>query len=132
MNGTTEAKSISFSEVKYSVTFTESGLPSGTAWYVNLTNGMKSGAITKTSYSFSVTNGTYTYTLGNVTGYNSSVSSGSISVKGSGVSKTVTYNLITKASSAPSSSNTVVFAVVGVVAVVALVGAGMLFIRKKK
>ena len=77
-------------------------------------------------------NGTYTYTLGNVTGYNSSVSSGSISVKGSGVSKTVTYNLITKASSAPSSTNAVVFAVVGVVAVVALVGAGMLFIRKKK
>ncbi|MEM3490074.1 MAG: hypothetical protein QXO75_10550, partial [Nitrososphaerota archaeon] len=49
--------------VNYTVTFTESGLPSGTTWYVNITNGPDSGAITGSSYSFSLTNGTYSYTI---------------------------------------------------------------------
>ena len=47
----------------FTSTFTESGLPTGTAWYVNLSNGVDSGAITETSYSFSLVNGTYSYDI---------------------------------------------------------------------
>jgi hypothetical protein len=57
---------------KYSVMFCENGLPPGTIWYVNLSNGMKSGPITAcdtitnplingTYHTFLLTNGTYTF-----------------------------------------------------------------------
>ena len=77
----------------YAIDFTESGLPSGTAWYVNLSNGMKSGAITGSSYSTSVTNGSYTYTIS--TGdkkYSPSPSSGSLTVNGASVSRAVKFS----------------------------------------
>ena len=47
----------------YSVSFKESNLPSGSTWYVNLTNGMKSGAITGSMYTFHLINDSYTYTI---------------------------------------------------------------------
>ena len=52
----------------YTVTFTESGLPSCTAWYVNITSLQSSAPITQSSYSVSLTNGTYSYTVSNVSG----------------------------------------------------------------
>ena len=132
VNGHTVSMSVSFSEVKYSVTFTESGLPSGTTWYVNLSNGMKSGAITGTSYSFSVTNGTYSYSLGSVSGYNSSVSSGSISVKGTGVSKSVSFSAIKKPSPSSGMSTTELYGIAGGVAGIALIGSVLAIVRKRK
>ncbi|MGC8701304.1 MAG: hypothetical protein ACP5R3_06840, partial [Thermoplasmata archaeon] len=42
----------------YTVTFTETGLPSGTTWYVNLSNG-QSFSGTGTTITFSEPNGTY-------------------------------------------------------------------------
>ena len=50
-------------KVLYTVTFKESGLTSGLTWYVNLSNGVKSGPITGSSYSFSLTNGSYSYII---------------------------------------------------------------------
>jgi hypothetical protein len=49
----------------YNITFTESGLPSGTSWYVNLTvNSNKvTGTSTTASIVFSETNGNYTYVV---------------------------------------------------------------------
>ena len=76
----------------FGTTFTESGLPAGTAWYVNLSNGMKSGSITGSSYSFSLTNGTYSYTIATTDKiYGPSPSSGSFTVNGSSVSKSVSF-----------------------------------------
>jgi len=51
---------------KYSVTFTESGLPSGTSWSVTL-NGNTESSTTNT-ISFSEPNGTYSYVVASVTG----------------------------------------------------------------
>jgi hypothetical protein len=80
----------------YTVTFTESGLPSGTTWYVNLTNGMKSGAITGTSYSFSLTNGSYSYTIATTDKtYSPSPSSGGFTVNGASLSESVTFSKVT-------------------------------------
>ena len=77
----------------YSVAFTETGLPAGTAWYMNLSNGMKSGAITGTSYAFHLTNGTYSYTVAAADKiYAPSPSSGSFTVNGASVSESVTFS----------------------------------------
>ena len=93
VRGNSVSKSVSFTEVKYTVTFTESGLPSGTAWYANLSNGMKSGSITGSSYSFSLTDGTYSYTIATADKtYSPSPSSGSFTVNGSSVSKSVSFS----------------------------------------
>ena len=48
----------------FPVTFTESGLPTGTIWYANISNGNNSGAISESSYTFYLTNGTYSYQVG--------------------------------------------------------------------
>ncbi|MEM3830466.1 MAG: hypothetical protein QXP36_14840, partial [Conexivisphaerales archaeon] len=96
VNGASVSRNVTFSEVKYSVTFTESGLPSGN-WYVNVTGQPHSGALpyTVTSYSLSLPNGTYFYTI--ATGnnmYSSSPSSGSFTVNGSPISESATFTKV--------------------------------------
>ncbi len=111
----------------YNVTFTESGLPSGTAWYVNLTNGMKSGTITGTSYTFSLENGTYSYTYSNVSGYSISSNSGSITVNGTSVVKDLNYTSV----NSPGISQMELYEISGAtVAIVAVLGVVM-FLRRK-
>ncbi len=75
---------------KYDVIFTESGLPSGTSWSITF-NGTKESSTTST-ISFTAPNGTYSYTVGSVSGYSAASASGSISVKGASMSTTVTFS----------------------------------------
>ena len=42
VKGSAKQIDLSFKLQTYKVTFTESNLPSGSAWYVNISNGMKS------------------------------------------------------------------------------------------
>jgi len=74
---------------KYSVTFTESGLPSGTLWSVTLNGTTKSS--TTNTITFSVPNGTYSYSIGSVNGYTTSPSSGTITVNGANVNIAVIF-----------------------------------------
>ena len=62
VNGTAVTESITFTPVTYTVTFTESGLPSGAIWYVNIT-GQPSASSTSTTIVLHLQNGTYTYTV---------------------------------------------------------------------
>ena len=79
----------------FTSTFTESGLPTGTAWYVNLSNGVDSGAITGTSYSFSLVNGTYSYDITTTDRtYSPSPSSGSFTVNGANKTESVTFTAV--------------------------------------
>jgi hypothetical protein len=83
-----ESMTIKFSKMTYPVTFIDSGLPSGTDWYANITesNGTvyDSGAISGSSYFFSLTNGSYTYSVSTSDHtYTPSLSSGSFKVNGS-------------------------------------------------
>ncbi|MEM4056990.1 MAG: hypothetical protein QW578_08135, partial [Thermoplasmatales archaeon] len=48
VNGTDVHESITFAQVKYMVTFIESGLPFGMRWYVNLSNGQSFSSTTNT------------------------------------------------------------------------------------
>ena len=66
---------------EYSVAFTESGLPPGTSWSVTL--GGSTVPSTSSAITFVEPNGTYAYTVGAVSGYSASPSSGSIMVSGS-------------------------------------------------
>ncbi|EQD38216.1 hypothetical protein B2A_11557, partial [mine drainage metagenome] len=81
---------LSYYPQTYKTTFTESGLTSGTAWYVNLSNG-QSFSGTGTSISFSEPNGTYSYSIASV---NKSLfsSGGSFTVNGNPISQSVTFS----------------------------------------
>ncbi len=125
--GSPSSVSVTFSLYTYTVTFTESGLPSGTAWYVNLSNGMKSGAITTSTYSFSLTNGSVSYTISGTSGYSANRTSGSFTVNGNNVAISVKFSK----PSSPSSSITAIeeYSIVGAVVALALIGA---FIWKRR
>ena len=131
MNGSSVSSAVTFSLARYTVTFRESGLPSNATWYVNLSNGMKSGAISGTSYTFNLTNGTYSYTIGNESGYSFSASSTSISVNGNNLSKTITFSAIKKSPSASGMPSAVLYGAIGGVAAVVLFGS-VLAMRKRK
>ncbi len=81
----------------YSVTFTESGLPSGTTWYANV-SGEPSASSTSSSITMSLQNGTYSYTIstGNKA-YSPSPGTGSFTVSGSSVTNSVTFSSVTYA-----------------------------------
>jgi hypothetical protein len=79
----------------YTVSFTESGLPPGTTWYVNLSNGQSFKSMTNT-ITFTEPNGTYSYTITTENkNYAPSPSSGTFTVKGENVNVTITFSLIT-------------------------------------
>ena len=93
VNGASVSQSISFSKVTYTVTFTESGLPSGASWSITLNGTTKSS--TTNTITFSVPNGTYSYTIGSISGYTALPSSGTIMVNGANVNVAITFTLVT-------------------------------------
>jgi hypothetical protein len=94
VNGSATVSLITFSEVTYTVSFLQSGLPSGTTWYVNLSNGRTFSSSTGT-ISFTESNGTYSYTTATTNKtYEPTPSSGSYTVNGASVSKSVVFSLV--------------------------------------
>ncbi len=91
VNGEPLSEQVTFATVAYKVTFTESGLPSGSIWYVSLTNG-QSFSSSSSTITFSEPNGTYSYTLSTSDGlYSPSPSSGIFTVNGSPLSESITF-----------------------------------------
>ncbi len=86
---------IGSASAKYSVTFTESGLSTGTSWSVTLNGNLESS--TGTSISFSEPDGAYSYSVGSVSGYTSSPSSGTVTVNGVPVGVPITFTAATLA-----------------------------------
>lgn len=92
---------VQFSKYQYNVDFAFpsdfTSLPSGTDWYVNVTNGPKSGPLSSTSTDFQLNNGTYAYNLGvnnnvyvpQINGKNAN--SGTFTVKGGAVTVQVGF-----------------------------------------
>ncbi len=83
----------------YAVQFVESGLPSGTSFSVTLNGATSSGSGT---VSFSEVNGSYSFSVGSVSGYTASPSSGTVVVSGSAVSESITFT--TNSSPPPAAS----------------------------
>lgn len=74
--------------IKYAVTFTESGLPSGTKWGVTF-NGQTQNS-TSNSITFNATNGIYAFSIISPAGYTPDPSSGNVTVNGANVTQPVT------------------------------------------
>jgi hypothetical protein len=73
---------------EYSVSFTETGLPSGTSWSVTLNGSPQSSA--GPSINFVEPNGSYVFTVGSVPGY-TVAPEGNVTVQGASVSVPVTF-----------------------------------------
>lgn len=82
LNGTSQVITLTFTPVTYNVTFTETGLPSGTAWSVTV--GSQKLSSSSSAINFLLFNGTYNYTIGSVTGYHMNAVTGSFQINASG------------------------------------------------
>jgi hypothetical protein len=91
--GAAAQRTVAFAPVTYEVTFTETGLPSATEWWVNVTGGASYSSTTP-SIGFNDTNGTYEYTLGSANPSWSGLG-GSFTVNGASVPEQVTFSLVT-------------------------------------
>lgn len=124
VNGTSVSKNVSFSKVIYNVTFKETGLPSGTTWYVNLTDG-RSYRSTNSTITFTEANGTYKFTVSADLSYISNIASGKFHVNGSNATKSIAF------SRSSGTSIIDIITLTGVVAV-AVGSAAFVIFRKKK
>lgn len=77
----------------YRVTFNETGLPNGTSWSITLA-GKTTGTSTTTSITMEEKNGTYSYAVGSVSGYNATPKNGTVQVNGTGVNRTIAFSAI--------------------------------------
>jgi len=77
----------------YAITWTESGLPPATEWWVNLTNGHSVGSV-KNSFTFREPNGTYNYDTAAADKEYASPG-GSFTVAGAAMTQNVTFTLVT-------------------------------------
>ncbi len=86
---------------RYPVQFSESGLPSGAAWSVDL-NGQVNRSVSS-NVTFEIANGTdYPFTVGVVLGFRASPPNGTIVVAGSPVLEEIRFTLIPSGPSTPS------------------------------
>ncbi len=118
---------IAFTAVLYAVTFTESGLPSGTSWTVEFGGAPRSSA--GTAITFQVANGSYDFQVANVSGYSLTGASGVQRVSGPGASVTVAY---TANPSSTSSEQVLFWALLAAVIVLAVLVVVLLLRGKKK
>jgi hypothetical protein len=93
VNGATVGVLVPFGLVTYNVSFSETGLPSGVEWFVNLTGGGSYSSTTSSLYFFEP-NGSYPYTVGSANRSYAAVG-GSVTVNGANVSTLLTYSLVT-------------------------------------
>ncbi|HYA10088.1 MAG TPA: thermopsin family protease [Thermoplasmata archaeon] len=95
VNGGPVSEPVSFSLVIYAVTFTETGLPAGSLWFLNIT-GEPSLSSTSTTISTALPNGTYDFVIGSA---NTSWEAppGAFVVNGASVSEPVLFTLVTYA-----------------------------------
>ncbi len=75
----------------YSSKFTETGLPSGTRWYVNL-SGVGSYSSSSSTISVALPNGSYSYTVATMNKDYYNHTAGTLTVNGAGQSINVTFN----------------------------------------
>ena len=78
--------------VTFSVSFNETGLPSGTSWNVTF-NGSPGSSTTSTITFTGVVNGNYSYSIGSVSGFSASPSSGSITVGNANVTVAINFTV---------------------------------------
>ncbi|MFG1555474.1 MAG: hypothetical protein AAE985_03285 [Thermoplasmataceae archaeon] len=89
VSGGSRSISIAYATQSYTLTFTESGLSSGTSWTIDLNGNTIS--TTSSSISFPEPDGSYSYSIGSISGYGLSPSSGTANINGGSTTVSVTY-----------------------------------------
>lgn len=89
VSGHPVSRRVDFHLVRYAVTFIESGLPAGTRWWLNLTNGQSFGSC-RSSIGFLEANGTYSYSLASANP-TYTASGGSFPVHGAKIAKKIRF-----------------------------------------
>ena len=122
----------------YSVTFTESGLPLGATWYVNITGQVGLSATVSASSGTTLTtalvNGTYSYSTATSSKGWSTAAGGAFSISGAAQGLTVTFTSSggTTAPASTTSPPTWTWIVVALVIVIALLVAIFVIGRRRK
>ncbi len=102
VGGSNYLLNVAFGQVTYEVTFTESGLSSGTVWTVTVNGNAHSTS--GASLSLYLPNGSFTYSFGDVSGYTLTVAPGPGTVSGSPMGVAASYSPTTTPSYVPSST----------------------------
>lgn len=89
VQGRTVSEIVTFSQVNYTVTFSESGLPPGTSWSVTLDTSTQS-SLTST-IDFTAPNGSFSFTVRSTSGYSANITSGFLHVNGEPVNRTLSF-----------------------------------------
>ncbi len=134
VNGVNVQESVIFTQIMYSVSFTESGLPSGTSWSVTL-NGLTETSMNSTIM-FKVPYGTYTYSISIPSGYKTSKPSGTITTNQSSTSVSIVVSATSTSSTTvpptqTSSNYYLLIVIIAVIVVIAIV-AGIILMKGKK
>ena len=111
--------------IVYPVTFKETGLPSGTTWYLNITSMASSGPLTGTTYTVSLLNGSYAYTASSTDSAYHAVK-GTFTVSGHSTSETAKFSKVST-----SISNTDIYIIVGIVVALAVIGTAVAIMLRK-
>ncbi len=138
VNGAVVLTTIAFTTLpagEFSVVFTETGLPSGTSWSVTI--GSQSVSSIAASLAFAERNGSYSFTVGAVSGYLSTPSAGTVNVTGRATSTPVKFTVTSSSSSGgtflglPGMDG---YLLIGLIAVLLIAGiaAAMMRSRRKK
>jgi hypothetical protein len=125
VSGANLSINVTFYQIRFEVTFTETGLPAGTSW--NITVDGVNHVVAGTSLSIYFLNGTYSYST-KVAGYTTVNGTGNITVAGNQVIISISFKPV------PSGNklNFTEYLAIGVV-VAAVIAAGLvLYLRKKK
>ncbi len=89
ISGTNKVISLAFTPVTYAISFSETGLASGTTWTLAVGNIKASSS--NSTVSFNLPNGTYNYTIQQVSGYHAVTDTGSFQVDAAGKSISVIF-----------------------------------------
>jgi YVTN family beta-propeller protein len=89
VDGMGVSEEVTFVRVSYGVTFTGTGLPSGTAWAVTFGGAAENGTGNLTFPG--IANGTYPFAVGTEAGYTATPNSGSVFVHGAAASESISF-----------------------------------------
>jgi hypothetical protein len=137
VTGSPVGQTITFTAIplrSYAATFTESGLPTGTEWSVTL-GGTPHSSSTST-ITFTLSNGTYAYSVGAVTGYVSSAPGPSVTVNGANLAVSIPFTGTGGGSTGGTGSGggftPIDWALVGVAVAFVAVGLGGLLLSRSR
>ncbi len=133
LNGNNVTQVVIFAPIsttEYTVTFTVSGLPSGTLWSVTLNGTMESS--TTNTITFSEPYGTYSFSVTLPSGYKTTSSSGEITTTQSSTNVPISVTSVTKTTTPPATTNYLLIGGIVVVVVIIAVIAAVIAMRRGK